>query len=85
MDPSSKIYQIMDIEAVTDDMWEDVYEDISTARFNNDNTKVILCWRGTKPDALVTDPLTLVWSQDEMLQDILIDDEWFIEEESDDA
>ena len=71
----SKLYQIMDIEAVTDDMWEDAYEDISTVRFNNDATTVFLSWRGDKPDSFVTDPTTLVKNQAEMLQ-ILIEDEW---------
>lgn len=75
---TSKIYQVMAVEDVTEDMWNDAYETKDSAQYNDVGTKVYLSYRGDKPASFVTDPFTEVWSVDEMINDILSQDEWYI-------
>ena len=72
---------IINSDSVTPEMWTDAIELENTARFNNDGSKVFLSHReNTKPSSFGDhEEKTL----DQMLTEVLIDDEWMVDESED--
>ena len=77
---ANRKFIILNTTDVTSDMWADAIELESTARFNNDGSKVFLSHREeTKPTSFGDHEEKSVT---EMLTEVLIQDEWVVDESS---
>ena len=69
---------IINSDSVTPEMWNDAIESEETARFNNDESKVFLSHRNENKPSSFGDHVEKTLN--EMLTDVLINDEWMVDQ-----
>jgi hypothetical protein len=73
---------IINSDSVTPEMWNDAIESEETARFNNDESKVFLSHRNENKPSSFGDHVEKTLN--EMLTDVLINDEWMVDQSEED-
>jgi len=74
-------YIIANLSDVSEQMWEDSYQEEDIPHISNDGLRTILSYTGTKPSSFGTHT---VYTNDQIIQEMIDDpDSWYVEVDED--